>query len=87
MEGQRELYSGDIGQRYSIEIYTEEVTGTFPAGWRPVAYTNVEESAHAVAQSMVLRLGWTRSRIWDRQQQPRKLVRGGTYRAPKGDRK
>jgi hypothetical protein len=58
--------TGDEGQRYAVEVLVEEQEGRFTPGWHSMAYTNVLESAQAIAESFVLRPNWLRSRVIDR---------------------
>ena len=58
--------NGDMGQRYAVAVLVDEEEGKFTPGWCTMAYTNVLESAQAIAESFVLRPNWSRTRIIDR---------------------
>lgn len=57
------IYEGDQGQRYKIEAFDQSLMA-----WRPVAYTNILDSAKSIAESIVYRPNWIKSRFIDRQE-------------------
>ena len=61
MVASNKIYEGDQGQRYKIEAFDQDLMN-----WRPVAYTNIFGSAQAIAESIVFRPNWTKSRIIER---------------------
>lgn len=68
-------FIGDQQQRYAVEVFVQEPEAAMEAGWRPASYTNLIESAEAMAESFVLRPNWSRSRVIDREGGKRKEVK------------
>lgn len=58
------IYNGDQGQRYKIEAFDQGLMA-----WRPVAYTNALDSAKSIAESIIFRPSWIKSRILERKDQ------------------
>lgn len=68
------MATGDNNQRYKVQFYADEEEGALKKGWNNFAYTNLLESAQAIAESAISRPGWIKSRVIDRENKDKIVI-------------